>query len=151
MEAINSVMQSMNGIVWGPVMIVLLVGTGLYLTVGLRFVQFRRLGHSVKCISGVFDDPEEEGDVSHFQALAAALSATIGTGNIAGVATAIALGGPGAVFWMWVTALVGMATKFASCSLATRFRTVYPDGSVGGGPMFFLAHARSGLACIRQP
>ena len=76
MEAINSLMQSINGIVWGPVMIVLLVGTGLYLTVGLRFIQFRRLGHSVKCISGVFDDPEEEGDVSHFQALAAALSAT---------------------------------------------------------------------------
>ncbi|MEA3365374.1 MAG: alanine:cation symporter family protein [Candidatus Hydrogenedentes bacterium] len=89
---------NVNGVLWGPVMIVLLVGTGLYLTIRLRFVQVRRLVHSIRCISGRFHDPEEAGDISHFQALAAALSATIGTGNIAGVATAIALGGPGAVF-----------------------------------------------------
>jgi len=92
----------------------------------------------LKCISGVYDDPEEKGDISHFQALCAALSATIGTGNIAGVATAIAHGGPGAVFWMWVTALVGMATKFTSCSLAVKFRTVHEDGSASGGPMYYL-------------
>jgi len=133
-------MDKVNGIVWGPGMIVFLVGTGLYLTVRLRFVQLRHLGHSIRCISGKFDDPSEQGDISHFQALAAALSATIGTGNIAGVATAIALGGPGAVFWMWVTAVVGMATKFTSCSLAIKYRVIHEDGSASGGPMYFLEH-----------
>jgi len=132
-------MDRINGVVWGPVMIVFLVGTGIYLTIRLRFVQLRHLGHSVRCISGLYDDPSEQGDISHFQALAAALSATIGTGNIAGVATAIALGGPGAVFWMWVTALVGMATKFTSCSLAVRYRVIHEDGSASGGPMYFLS------------
>jgi AGCS family alanine or glycine:cation symporter len=131
-------MQVMNGIVWGPPMIVLLIGTGLFLTIRLRFIQLRRFKHGIECISGKYDNPEEQGDISHFQALCAALSATIGTGNIAGVATAIALGGPGAVFWMWVTALVGMATKFTSCSLALRYRVVHPDGSASGGPMYFL-------------
>lgn len=92
----------------------------------------------VKCISGKYDNPEEQGDITHFQALCSALSATIGTGNIAGVATAIALGGPGAVFWMWVTALVGMATKYTSCSLAIKFRLIHPDGSASGGPMYYL-------------
>lgn len=133
------VMGQLNGILWGPVMIVLLVGTGLYLTIRLRFVQVRRFMHSIRCISGEFDDPAEAGDISHFQALAAALSATIGTGNIAGVATAIALGGPGAVFWMGVTALVGMATKFTCCSLALKYRDIAPDGSAAGGPMYYLS------------
>jgi len=131
-------LDAISGIVWGPGMIILLVGTGLYLTVRLRFVQIRRFGHAVRCITGKYDRPEEAGDISHFQALAAALSATIGVGNIAGVATAIALGGPGAIFWMWTTALVGMATKFTSCSLALRFREVHEDGSASGGPMYFL-------------
>jgi len=140
MEVVASWINGLNGLVWGPVMIVLLVGTGLYLTIRLRFVQLRHLGHSFRTISGRYDDPAEKGDISHFQALAAALSATIGTGNIAGVATAIASGGPGAVFWMWVTALVGMATKFASCSLAVRYRNVHEDGSVSGGPMYYLSN-----------
>ncbi len=131
-------MDTVNGIVWGPAMIVLLIGTGLYLTIRLRFIQLRHFKHSIDCISGQYDDPNEQGDISHFQALCAALSATIGTGNIAGVATAIALGGPGAVFWMWVTALVGMATKFSSCSLAVRYRVIHPDGSASGGPMYYL-------------
>jgi len=131
-------MDRVNGIVWGPGMIVFLVGTGLYLTIRLRFIQLRYLGHSIRCISGRFDDPAEQGDISHFQALAAALSATIGTGNIAGVATAIALGGPGAVFRMWVTAMVGMTTKLTSCSLALRYRVIHEDGTALGGPMYFL-------------
>jgi AGCS family alanine or glycine:cation symporter len=139
MEQFAALMDSVNGIVWGPAMIVFLVGTGLYLTFRLRFVQLRHLGHSIRCVSGKYDDPAEEGDISHFQALSAALSATIGTGNIAGVATAIAMGGPGAVFWMWVTALVGMATKFASCSLAIRYRIIHEDGTASGGPMYFLS------------
>ena len=138
MEQFAQFVDSVNAIVWGPAMIILLVGTGLYLTIRLRFVQVRHLGHAVRCISGKYDDPNEKGDISHFQALCAALSATIGTGNIAGVATAIALGGPGAVFWMWVTATVGMATKFTSCSLALRYRVIHPDGSASGGPMYFL-------------
>ncbi len=125
-------------IVWGPVMIVLLVGTGLYLTFRLRGIQFFHLGHSLRIIRGVYDNHDDDGDISHFSALTTALSATIGTGNIAGVATAIALGGPGAVFWMWMTALVGMATKFTSCSLAIRYRVINEDGSSSGGPMYYL-------------
>ena len=138
MELFSDIVYKANDILWGPVTIVLLVGTGLYLTVRLRFVQIRYFWHSIKCISGRFDDPAEEGDVSHFQALCAALSATIGTGNIVGVATAIALGGPGAVFWMWMTALVGMAMKFSSCSLALKYRAIHEDGSASGGPMYYL-------------
>ena len=109
--SVESLMDAANGVLWGPIMIVLLVGTGLYLTIRLRFVQIRQFKHSLICISGRYDDASETGDITHFQALCSALSATIGTGNIAGVATAIALGGPGAVFWMWVTALVGVAAK----------------------------------------
>ncbi|HEO72175.1 MAG TPA: sodium:alanine symporter family protein, partial [Candidatus Hydrogenedentes bacterium] len=139
MAAFEHLMGTVNGIVWGPVMIVLLVGTGVYLTLRLRFVQLRYLDHAVDCIVGSDDAPESQGDITPFQALTAALAATIGTGNIAGVATAIALGGPGAVFWMWVTALVGMATKFTSSSLAVRYRVIHQDGSASGGPMYFLA------------
>ncbi|MHC4124632.1 MAG: alanine/glycine:cation symporter family protein, partial [Planctomycetota bacterium] len=137
-QQFSNMMDVVNSFLWGPVMILLLVGTGIYLTIRLRFIQLRRLKHSIECILGKYDDPAEKGDISHFQALCAALSATIGTGNIAGVATAIALGGPGAIFWMWVTAVVGMATKFASCSLALKYRVIHPDGSASGGPMYFL-------------
>ena len=128
------------GHVWGIPSIILLVGTGLYLTVRLRFVQFRGFKHAFQLVSGKYDKTSDPGEVTHFQALSTALSATVGTGNIAGVATAIALGGPGAVFWMWVTALVGMATKYTSCSLALKFRRFHPDGSVSGGPMYTLLH-----------
>ncbi|MBN2182119.1 MAG: sodium:alanine symporter family protein [Sedimentisphaerales bacterium] len=138
MKFISDFIYEANNILWGPITIILLVGTGLYLTIRLRFVQVRHFWHSIKCISGKFDDPKEKGDISHFQALCAALSATIGTGNIAGVATAIALGGPGAVFWMWVTAVVGMAMKFSSCSLALKYRMIHEDGSASGGPMYYL-------------
>ncbi|MBN1515857.1 sodium:alanine symporter family protein [Candidatus Sumerlaeota bacterium] len=139
MEQLQNWVNAVNGFVWGPAMITLLVGTGIYLTLRLRFLQLRYFGHAVRCISGKYDNPDEQGDISHFQALCAALSATIGTGNIAGVATAISLGGPGAVFWMWVTALIGMATKFTSCSLALKYRELHPDGSASGGPMYFLS------------
>jgi AGCS family alanine or glycine:cation symporter len=139
MEALNEWLNKVDGFVWGWSMIALLVGTGLYLTVRLLFVQVRHLGHAIACVLGKYDQPGEDGDVSHFKALATALSATIGTGNIAGVATAIAAGGPGAVFWMWITALVGMATKFTSCTLAVKFRTIHADGSASGGPMYFLS------------
>ncbi len=135
MELLNTI----SSFVWGPVTIVLLVGTGIFLTLRLKLIQLLRFRYAWTLISGKFDDPEDEGDISHFQALATALSATIGTGNIAGVATAIAAGGPGAIFWMWVTAFVGMATKFTSCTLSSKYRRINPDGSVSGGPMYYLA------------
>jgi len=138
LAGIDTQLVSISEIVWGPVMICLLVGTGLYLTVRLGFVQFLYVRHAVRCVLGKYDRAEDSGDISHFRALTTALSATIGTGNIAGVATAIAMGGPGAVFWMWMTAIVGMATRFTSCSLALHFRDVHEDGSVSGGPMYFL-------------
>jgi len=133
---------TLAGYFWGIPSIVLLVGTGLYLTLRLRFVQLRHFKHSAELISGKHDNDSDPGEVSHFQALSTALSATVGTGNIAGVATAIAFGGPGAVFWMWITALVGMATKYASCLLALKFRYIHPNGEVSGGPMYTL---RDGL------
>ena len=141
MESFKELLDAVDGFVWGWTTIVLLVGTGLFLTVRLLFVQVRHLGHAIACVLGRHDQPEESGDISHFKALATALSATIGTGNIAGVATAIAVGGPGAVFWMWITALVGMATKFTSCTLAVKYRKIHADGSASGGPMYFLSLA----------
>jgi AGCS family alanine or glycine:cation symporter len=126
-----------------PFMVILLLGTGFYLTARLGFVQLRRLGHGFAVTSGKYDDPNEPGDVSHFQALSTALSATVGIGNIAGVAIAIHWGGPGALFWMWVTAFVGMATKFSEVTLAQKYRAVSDvgkkwEGSVSGGPMYYI-------------
>ncbi|MDP8205546.1 MAG: sodium:alanine symporter family protein [Candidatus Electryonea clarkiae] len=122
----------------GLIIIIPLIGTGLYLTIRLKLVQMMQFGHSWKVISGIYDDPEEIGDINHIQALSAALSATIGIGNIAGVATAIHFGGPGALFWMWVTAFVGMATKFSEATLALKFRQIHKDGSASGGPMYYI-------------
>ncbi|MFQ5742056.1 MAG: alanine/glycine:cation symporter family protein [Acidobacteriota bacterium] len=121
-------------------MLVLLVGTGIFLTVYLGGVQFRLLGHALylALIKRKEDEPAE-GDITHFQALMTALAATVGTGNIAGVATAIAAGGPGALFWMWITGLFGMATKFAEALLAVRFRVSDQRGQMSGGPMYYLA------------
>ena len=136
MEALNQALGTVAGYVWGLPLIVLLVGTGVALSITLKFIQIRRYGLAIKIISGKFDDPNETGEVSHFRALTSALSGTIGLGNIAGVAVAISLGGPGALFWMWVTALFGMATKYATCMLASKYRTVHADGSVSGGPMY---------------
>lgn len=138
LENFIEILEKIDSIVWGPVLIILLVGTGLYLSVMLKGIQLRKMKHAVELVSGKFDDPHEEGEITHFQALSAALSATIGTGNIAGVATAIAAGGPGAVFWMWVSALVGMATKFTSCMLSLKFRTIDEEGRASGGPMYYL-------------
>jgi len=125
--------------------VIALLGTGVFLTLRLRFIQVRHLGHGFAVTSGRYDDPAEPGDVSHFQALTTALSATVGIGNIAGVAIAIHWGGPGALFWMWVTALLGMAVKYSEVTLAQRFRDVSADadphrweGSVSGGPMYYI-------------
>ena len=116
----------------------ILIGTGLFVTIALGFIQLKRLNHSFAVVSGKYDDPDDEGDVTHFQALSAALSATIGIGNIAGVALAVRLGGPGALFWMWVTAVLGMALKYAECTLSHRYRVIHEDGSASGGPMYYI-------------
>jgi len=121
-----------------PLMIYALLGTGIYMAYRLRFIQLRKLRHSFQVISGKYDDPEDAGDLTHFQALSAALSATVGIGNIAGVALAIHYGGPGALLWMWVTALFGMGLKFSESTLAMVYRVVHPDGSVSGGPMYYI-------------
>ncbi|NIP72708.1 MAG: alanine:cation symporter family protein [Gammaproteobacteria bacterium] len=129
----------LSGLLWNnSLTLILLVGTGLYLTLRLGFIQLHGFRHSMALVSGRYSSHRDVGEVSHFQALSTALSATVGTGNIAGVATAIALGGPGALFWMWVTAFVGMATKFTECTLSLKFREVGPDGRIAGGPMYTL-------------
>lgn len=134
----NRFIDNMSNIAWGPLTIILLLGAGLYFTIILKFLQFRAFPHAIALVTGKYDDPEHKGEVTHFQALSAALSATVGTGNIAGVATAIALGGPGAVFWMWMVAVVGMLLKYSESLLAQKFRIVNEDGSVSGGPMYYL-------------
>jgi AGCS family alanine or glycine:cation symporter len=156
MEFLERIVNAASALIWDrgvpvgdeeiPWVVIALLGTGFFLTVRLGFIQLRRLGHGFAVTSGIYDDPEEPGDVSHFQALSTALSATVGIGNIAGVALAIHWGGPGALFWMWMTALVGMATKYAEVTLAQRFREVEKEdlepykweGTVSGGPMYYI-------------
>ncbi|UTW02054.1 sodium:alanine symporter family protein [Amphritea atlantica] len=141
MEAITSVIQAINGIVWGPMMLVLILGVGLFLMLGLKLMPILRLGTGFKLLwSGRSAKGEEakEGEIPPYQALMTALSATVGTGNIAGVATAVFLGGPGALFWMWCTALVGMATKYAEAVLAVKYREVDEEGNHVGGPMYYI-------------
>ncbi len=140
-EAITQVIKAINDFAWGPVMLVLLLGTGLYLTLGLKFLTLRKIPTAFRLLfSG--RTGSGAGDISPFAALMTSLSATIGTGNIAGVATAVVLGGPGALFWMWITALVGMATKYAEAVLAVRFREQDAHGNYSGGPMYYI---RNGL------
>jgi AGCS family alanine or glycine:cation symporter len=135
-----AVLTAISGWVWGPPTLVLLVGTGTYLTWVLRGLQLRILGHALYLALIVRREQDDQpGDISHFQALMTALAATVGTGNIAGVATAIATGGPGALFWMWVTGLVGMATKYAEAVLAVRYRRLDARGQMCGGPMYYLS------------
>jgi AGCS family alanine or glycine:cation symporter len=143
MHAFQAWMNSLNGLVWGPAMLVLILGTGLYLQIRLGGMPIRRIGSGLRLVWRSREgDGEHHGDVSPFAALMTCLAATIGVGNIAGVATAIALGGPGAVFWMWMTALVGMATKYAEVVLAVHFRERDADGRWVGGPMYAI---RNGL------
>lgn len=143
MEVFENVINWLNNLVWStpeqfPLMVVLLLGFGIFITLRLGFVQIRRFAHGVKSVMGVYDNPDDTGDVNHFQALTTALSATVGIGNIAGVAIAIHYGGPGALFWMWVTAFFGMAIKYTECTLAVKYRIQNADGSVSGGPMYYI-------------
>ena len=137
MQTFQDVLNEASSVIWGPAMLVLLLGVGIYLTVGLRAMPWRKIPYAFHQLwKG--RRPEGDGDITPFQALMTALSATIGTGNIAGVATAIVLGGPGAGFWMWVTALVGMATKYSEAVLAVRYRDVDELGNHVGGPMYYI-------------
>lgn len=149
LEMLNLALTTVSDLLWGPyVLIPLLLLTGLYLTIVLRGLQFTQLWGSLYLALVVRRDPDSEGDISHFQALMTALAATVGTGNIVGVATAIALGGPGALFWMWMTGLVGMATKYAEALLSVKYRIADSRGEQCGGPMYYLkrglGHGRLG-------
>nr|WP_182353327.1 sodium:alanine symporter family protein [Flaviflexus huanghaiensis] len=139
-DSISSVLDTLGGIIWGPfVLIPLLAITGFVLTIRLRGIQFTKLGPALRLgLKDRQDVGADDGDVSQFQALTTALAATVGTGNIVGVATAIALGGPGAVFWMWVTGILGMASKYSEAFLAVRYRTKDTAGEVSGGPQYYL-------------
>lgn len=136
METFEDIIAVISGFVWGAPVLLLLVGTGVLLTVQLRGMQFWALGHALRMI--VHRDDKAEGDISHFGALMTALAATVGIGNIVGVATAIVLGGPGAVFWMWVVGFIGMATKYSESLLAVKYR-VKGENGMQGGPMYYLS------------
>ncbi|MEF1254755.1 MULTISPECIES: alanine/glycine:cation symporter family protein [unclassified Vibrio] len=139
MDNLQSLLKTIDNFVWGPPLLILLVGTGIYFTFRLGLLQFRHLPTALKLVFSK-DDSGKQGDVSSFAALCTALSATIGTGNIVGVATAIKLGGPGALFWMWLAALFGMATKYAECLLAVKYRQTDDKGQMIGGPMYYLQY-----------
>lgn len=136
-EQLGVLLGDISGFVWGMPLILLLVGTGIFLTIRLRGLQVRQLGRALR-IAFSREDTRAAGDISHFKALMTALAATVGIGNIAGVATAIAAGGPGAVFWMWMTAFFGMATKYGEAILAVKYRVVDENGNMSGGPMYYL-------------
>jgi AGCS family alanine or glycine:cation symporter len=138
MDWLGSIMTAFSNFVWGMPMIVLLVGGGIFFTVYSRLTPFRYIGHGISLLTGKHDKDSEKGQLTHAQALSAALAGTVGMGNISGVALAITAGGPGAVFWMWLTALLGISTKFFTCSLGVMFRKTDKDGEVHGGPMYVI-------------
>ncbi len=131
-----------------PIVLVTLIGGALYFTVYFNFVNFRKFGLSLDIVRGKYTDPNDSGEVSHFQALTAALSGTVGLGNIAGVAIAISIGGPGATFWMIIAGLIGMSSKFVECTLGVKYRELAEDGTVFGGPMYYLSKGFAGLQMI---
>ncbi len=139
MDKIHDFLVNLDSYIGGhPWFIFLLLGTGIFFTIYLKFPQFRYFKHAVRVVRGKFDKPDDVGDASHFQALATPLSGTVGTGNIAGVALAIHLGGPAALFWMLITAMFGMTTKFVEVTISHKYRDVLPDGSISGGPMYYM-------------
>lgn len=143
MELFSNILSKIDDFVWGPVMLVLLVGTGIFLTIRLKFLTWRNLGYALKSVFSKEARTQKRGsgDISPFSALMTALAATIGTGNIVGVATAMVLGGPGALVWMWISACFGLTSKFAECMLAIKYRVVNENGEMSGGPMYTIKHA----------
>ncbi|OUR90794.1 sodium/alanine symporter [Flavobacteriales bacterium 34_180_T64] len=148
MEILDELLKSFSDLAWGLPLLILLIGGGLYLLILSRFLPFRYIGHALQILRGKYDDPNDPGEISHFKALTTALSSTIGMGNIAGVALAISVGGPGAVFWMWMSAIVGMSTKFFTSTLAVMYRGKDTNGALQGGPMYFI---REGLGKAWMP
>lgn len=142
MDFIEQALSAFSSFMWGMPLVYLLVGGGLFFLIYSRFIPFLYLRHSLNILRGKYDNPDDPGDISHFEALSSALAATVGMGNISGVAVAIFMGGPGALFWMWVSAFVGMATKFFTCTLAILYRGEDSEGKVQGGPMYVI---REGL------
>ncbi|MEX2397225.1 MAG: sodium:alanine symporter family protein [Balneolales bacterium] len=143
MEVLEYIVNTLNDLVWNtpadmPLMVIFLLGFGIFITLRLGLIQIRKFTHGLKVVTGQLSDPDDTGDVNHFQALSTALAATVGIGNIAGVAIAIHYGGPGALFWMWITAIFGMAIKYTECTLAVHYRIKNKDGSVSGGPMYYI-------------
>ena len=143
LETITNINSAINGFVWGPIMLALLVGTGVYLTFRTGFIQVRRFGYIMKnTVGSLFTkkdgDKDHGSNLSPFQAVTTALAGTVGTGNVAGVTGAIFVGGPGAVFWMWVSAFFGMCTKYAEIALAMKYRVTDENGSYRGGPMYYI-------------
>ncbi|MDF1697882.1 MAG: alanine/glycine:cation symporter family protein [Saprospiraceae bacterium] len=138
MDIINQFVADFASFVWGLPLLILLVGGGLYLLTLSGFLPFKYLGHAIQVLRGKYDDPDDPGQINHFEALTTALSSTIGMGNVAGVAVAITLGGPGAIFWMWISGIIGMSTKFFTCSLAIMYRGKDSRGEVQGGPMYVI-------------
>ncbi|MDC1226382.1 alanine:cation symporter family protein [Algibacter sp.] len=134
----EQLIKTFSDCAWGIPLVVLLIGGGLYLLILSRFLPFRYIGHAIQVLRGKYDDPNDPGQISHFKALTTALSSTIGMGNIAGVAVAISVGGPGAMFWMWISAIVGMSTKFFTSTLAIMYRGKDSAGELQGGPMYFI-------------
>ena len=136
MQWIEKILIDFGNVTWGPWLLVLLLGGGAFFLCYSRFLPFRYIRHAIDILRGKYDDPSDPGDISHFAALSSALAATIGVGNIAGVAVAVTVGGPGAIFWMWLSAIVGMATKFFTCTLAIMYRGTDSRGAAQGGPMY---------------
>ncbi len=140
MEQVQNILGKMSDFIWGPPLLVLLVGTGIFLSFRLTFIQFRLLPYSLKQVFSRNHDKKADGDISQFQALMTAMAATVGVGNIVGVASAVATGGPGAIFWMWIAGLFGMATKYGEAILAVKYRVKDANGQMAGGPMYYLEH-----------
>lgn len=149
METFERIIFTLESIVWNfpesvlgyqslPLLVIVILGFGIFITIRLGFVQLFQFKQAFRILSGKYDDPKDTGDINHFQALTTALSATVGVGNIAGVALAIHVGGPGALFWMWVTAVFGMAIKYTECTLGAHYRQKNVDGTVSGGPMYYI-------------
>ncbi|MAV00587.1 MAG: sodium/alanine symporter [Flavobacteriaceae bacterium] len=138
MLEIEKLFSDISSYIWGFPLIILLIGGGLYLITYSRFIPFRYFFHAIDIVRGKYDNSNDKGEISHFAALSTALSATVGMGNIAGVSVAISIGGPGAIFWMWISGIIGMSTKFFTSSLAIMYRGKDSNGNIQGGPMYFI-------------
>ena len=138
MTFIDKIIADFASFIWGLPLLILLIGGGLYLLILSKFLPFRFILHAINVLRGKYDNANDKGEITHFQALTTALSSTIGMGNIAGVAVAISIGGPGAMFWMWVSAIIGMSTKFFTCTLSIMFRGKDSIGNIQGGPMYVI-------------